>query len=450
MLTRPDIDKTRLGVTGQSGGGTLSAYLWAMDTRLKMVASSCWTTSYLLDIENGMPADNEQYPPGFIARGLDKIDFFMSRAGSAALLLGQEQDFFDDRGLKQGHRELLRIHKLLGGDPRLCRLSMDTGVHAFSEANQVAMVKFFNRALGRGNPPRDRKVDAPEEKDLKVTPHCDVNKFGSRPMYDIVADLARKTVKARKKIRPDALPGLVRKVLHVGKPAAPPHHRRLFHTGRKREGSRQHVYRFIVESEPGIQCVLRHVCRNRTPFRLQPDEEVFLFLPNACSQLALQKKTIPRGTADGWVLDVRGQGESALEAADVSSAYGHDYMHSGHALLYGESLLGDRVFDVLSTVSLLRSEGAKRIHLVGRGQGGILALIAGVLDSRISTVSSLQVPKSIQVMVSTPLNTWPTADFPRGILKHFDLPDLRKALGKRLVKHTLGDAGVFRVATEAG
>lgn len=443
MLTRPEIDARFLGVTGQSGGGTLSAYLWANDRRLKMAASSCWTTRYLLDIENGMPADNEQYPPGFVADGLDKIDFFIARAGEPALLLGQELDIFDDRGLKQGYQELLKLHRMLGGDTTLCELSMDTGEHAYSEANQRAAVKFFNRALGRGAPVRRRAVALPTEDQLKVTPECNVNRFGSIPMYEIMRKEADRLCASRKKIGRQALADVVARVLSVKLPDAPPHHRRMFQTARTRKGSTQRIYRFVVEPEAGIQCVLRHVCRDKTPFRMDPDRDVTLYLPNVCSQRELDGGTVPDGAGDCWLLDVRGSGESAHSPDDVFSPYGHDYMHAGHAWMYNETLLGARVTDVLNAVALLRAEGAKRVHLVGRGQGGILALLVGVLDRSITDVASLKAPESIERMVKTPVNFWPAANFPKHVLKHFDLPDLRMALGKRLIRDTRAHPGRF-------
>jgi hypothetical protein len=421
----------------------MSAYLWAMDRRIKMVASSCWATSYLLDIENGMLADSEQYPPGLLAAGLDKLDFFIARAGEPALLLGQEQDFFDDRGLKAGHAELLKMHLLLGGSPSLCRLSMDAGVHALDTAGQVALVDFFSRALGRG-PVTDRSVRPPSEGRLKVTPRCNVNRFGSRPMYEMVSELAVRCGRSRGRVAPAALPAAIRKALAVKPLSGTPHHRRLFHTACDRKGARQKIYRFILESEPGIQCVLRHVCSGKTPFRMDPDREISLFLPNIGSQEELDLKTVPGKGRNSWILDVRGTGESAISPDDVFSHYGHDYMYAGHALMYGGTLLGDRLFDVLSAVRLLRSEGARTIHLIGRGQGAILALLAGCMDRRIATVTSLAAPESILAMCRTPINTWPTAVFPVGVLKHFDLPDLRRALGRRLIRNTLADAGLFK------
>ena len=182
LASRPEVDATKLAVTGQSGGGTLSAYLWAMDSRLRAVASSCWATSYLNDAENAMPADEEQYPPGWLAAGLDKIDFFNVRAGEPTLLLGQEQDFFDDRGLKSGYAELRRLHGLVGGDPATCVLSMDVKMHEYSDAAQLAMLTFFNRVFGKPAPAPLRPVP---EQNLQVTPQGDVWKAGSRPIPEL-------------------------------------------------------------------------------------------------------------------------------------------------------------------------------------------------------------------------------------------------------------------------
>lgn len=60
LLTRPEIDAGRIGVTGTSGGGTLSTYLNAFDSRLTMAAPSCYITTQLRNLENELPADAEQ------------------------------------------------------------------------------------------------------------------------------------------------------------------------------------------------------------------------------------------------------------------------------------------------------------------------------------------------------------------------------------------------------
>jgi hypothetical protein len=262
-------------------------------------------------------------------------------------------------------------------------------------------------------------------------------------MYRLVAREARRIEAARRPVTAAALPGLARKVLGARIPGGTPHHRRLFHTAAQRKATGQNVYRFIVESEPGIQCVLRRVCRGGMPYRLDPGEEARLYLPNVSSQADLAEGATMRGVKDFWMMDVRGLGEGLIDERDPWQGYGHEYMMDAHALMYGESLLADRVFDVLSAVRLLRAEGARRVHLIGRGQGAILAMLAGLLDREIATVRSLGAPDSIRAMVCEPLNDWPDANFPQGILRHFDLPDVRRALGKRLTADTRGDPGRF-------
>lgn len=436
LVSRSEVDASKLGVTGNSGGGTMSAYLWAMEPRLRMVASSCWVTSYLLDLENSMPADEEQYPPGLLAAGLDKIDFFMARAGEPALLLGQQFDFFDDRGLRQAHSELLRIHRLLGGPTKTCRLSVDSSIHGYSDASQREMVEFFNDCLGRPAPAPDRTIDVPGEGKLQVTPHLDVTGVGSRPPYEMVAEQAQRIAATRPKQTPTKLAETVRRTLGVHLSRRPPHHRRLFQMESVREVTGQRVYRFVMELESGILCVLRRVCRQGEPFTMHPQPRAILYLPNVSSEAELAVPETMAGIDEFWMLDVRGLGEELCHPADPMQLYGHDYMLAGYADLYGESLLGDRVSDVLNAVQLLRAEGAKEVHLVGRKQGALLALLAGVLDPGIKTITSLEAPESFLALATATYTFWPRGNFPRRVLQAFDLPEVRKFLGRRLMKNT--------------
>ncbi|NLF62327.1 MAG: hypothetical protein GX574_14395, partial [Lentisphaerae bacterium] len=41
LLTRPEVDPKRIGITGNSGGGTLTEWIWANEYRLSMAAPSC-------------------------------------------------------------------------------------------------------------------------------------------------------------------------------------------------------------------------------------------------------------------------------------------------------------------------------------------------------------------------------------------------------------------------
>ncbi len=440
LATRPEVDASRLAVTGQSGGGNLSAYLWAMEPRFKAVASSCWCTSYLNDGENSMPADEEQYPPGFLAAGCDKIDCFTVRAGEPSLLLGQEQDFFDDRGLKAGHAELSRLHALAGGDPALCELSMDTADHLYSEHAQIAMITFFNRVFGKGVPAPQRPVEERTPAELQVTPQGDVWKAGSRPMPVLAAEQIRKVVAKRKPVAPNALTGVIHKALGIPAEIPVPYHRRLFHMGDYQEETQRNFLRFIVEAEADLCLELRHVCREWKPYRLNAETVTTLYLPDTDGFEDLQQPGVMDGYEAFWCLDVRGLGSHMATPTDPYVIYGHDYMAAGHAVLFGETLLGDRVRDVLMTLKLLKAEGgAESFRLVGRRQGAVLALLAAALDPDIEAVECHDAPESFLALATAPFTFWPAVNFPRSVLKAFDLPEVRAFLGPRLVHDSHGD-----------
>jgi pimeloyl-ACP methyl ester carboxylesterase len=101
--------------------------------------------------------------------------------------------------------------------------------------------------------------------------------------------------------------------------------------------------------------------------------------------------------------------------------------------LFGESYLGRRVYDVLRTIDLLVSCGAKKIDLVGRGQGALLAAFTGLLAPQIvERVTLRNAPQSFLEWATVPKVKWPAANFPRGVLTSFDIPDVIRALGRRV------------------
>ena len=178
----------------------------------------------------------------------------------------------------------------------------------------------------------------------------------------------------------------------------------------------------------------------------QPGARAVLYIPDLDSQQELDGADTLAGVDDFWTLDVRGLGEGLASLDDPYRLYGHDYLAAGHAVLYGETLLGDRLRDVLAAIRLLRAEGASEIHLVGRRQDAVLALLAGALEPSITGVASREAPESFLALATAPFTFWPAVNFPRGVLASFDLPAVRAALGSRLVEDTRSSEVEFRDA----
>src|SRR5690606_31716019 len=130
--------RARVGLTGNSGGGTLTCYLNALDDRFTMAAPSCFVTSFLNNAENELPADSEQCPPGILASELDFADYLIAQAPRPTMLLGQEQDFFDRRGLVKAYEDVKHVYGLLGAADNV-QLFIGKLTHGFKQPNREAM-----------------------------------------------------------------------------------------------------------------------------------------------------------------------------------------------------------------------------------------------------------------------------------------------------------------------
>ena len=433
LLTRPEVDPNNVGLTGNSGGGTMTSWIWAVEKRFTMAAPSCFITTFLANLENELPADSEQYPPGVIGAGLEMADFLIARAPEPTMLLGQTYCFFDRRGLKEAYDEVQRFYHVLGAPQKNTDLFIGPVGHGYSWHNQEAMVQFFAQ---HSHKKRVTKVRKPEElgpEMLNVTPKGEVIPEGATPIYELIAQKANILADKRKKM---SKPQLVR---HIKAQLTLPLRRDIAHYRCLRavtEGGVR-LARYAIETEANIRAIMRkRLNMPANSHTLDVESEIHLYLPHVSSEQDLLEDTWAKTLKKQhplYALDVRGLGESlASDEREIFHPYGNDYMCNGYGHLLGESFLGRRVHDVLRTLDLLVDEGGRKIHLYGRGQGAIHALFAGILHEKVASVTLKNAPLSYHAWTQTPLVDWPAANLPKGVLKVFDLPDLMRALGKKV------------------
>ena len=434
LLTCPEVDKSRVGITGNSGGGTLTEWIWANDDRLAFAAPSCHVTSFLTNLENELPTDAEQCPVGVLGAGLEMIDMMICQAPKPAILLGQKYDFFERRGLVEAYRELKHFYSLLDAEEN-AELYIGPTVHGYSDHNQREMVRFFRKAAGMEGEPfeYDPPTHTPEE--LRVYEEGEVVKAGSTPIYKLMQETVNKLEASRKPPVGSEWQAVLAKILCLPpKPLDPPHFRCL----RPQRVEDKVWSRNAIETEGDVRAIMRkRLVHQGYGGTLDVEEEVVLYLPNCSSEAdSLEcdclKNLNPGGAV--YALDVRGLGESLPEEGSglYHQPYGMDYMMHAFTMMFGESYLGRRVYDVLRTLDLLQAEGAKSIQLVGRAQGAILAAFVAILRPELAKVTLFDAPKSFREWIDAKVCDWPAASFPFGVLKYFDLPDLYAALGDKL------------------
>ena len=104
LMSRPEVDREKIGCTGCSGGGTITTYISALDSRIKVAAPACYMNSFKT-LFTGSVGDSEQSVPGFLASGLDQTDYVELFAPKPWLMISTEKDFFTPAGAKQVYDE---------------------------------------------------------------------------------------------------------------------------------------------------------------------------------------------------------------------------------------------------------------------------------------------------------------------------------------------------------
>ncbi len=433
LLARPEVDAARVGLTGNSGGGTMTTWLTALDDRFTMAAPSCFVTQFIYNMENEEPQDCEQCPPGLMAAGLDMTDFFIAQIPRPTLLLSQELDFFDLRGLRGVYAELRRLYGILGrrGD---VDLFIGPRLHGYYKENREAMYRFFNKHAGvRGKPRESARQRLETEATLNATPAGQVHRMrGARRVFDFTRERATRAARERKRLSGKALLDRIARRLVLPPRKAPPHYRaiRLIWSATEK---RRVVSAMAVETEPGIQALV-HVCGPMDGGRYFPKcTRATIFVPHLSVAQDMAKGLAPKAKPL-FAVEVRGIGQlGARTCADSQffNPYGSEYLYASHGLMLKEPYCGRRVHDLLAVLDLFADRGCRGVHLVGRGLGAIWATFAACLHPLVKRVTLHNALRSYHELTQVPVQSWPLSSLVPSVLKDFDLPDCHRLLRAR-------------------
>lgn len=454
LLSRPEVDPKHVGITGNSGGGTMTTWLAAVEPRWTMAAPSCFVTTWRRNLENELPADTEQCPPAILAAGIDYVDFLACMAPKPVVICAQEKDFFDVRGTLETFEKLKAVYKLFGAENKVS-LHIGPGPHGFAQDAREAMYACFNRATGLGpSPVKEPQLRLEQDAVLQCTEKGQVSEIGSRTVYSFTGETAAKLQQERGNLAQGTL-GVVglQSAIYASLKMPAPRKNVDFRIPRPRAATdypQSHATTYLVETEPGIQAVViqpigeRHL--SRPP---RSTSRAILYVAHDSADAELRTKA---SGMDPWLgdlldaelaadpkaalygVDLRGLGDSKPNTCGENSYdthYGCDFFYAIHAVMLDRPYVGGRTYDLLCTLSLLADIGHKEIHLVARGYGTIPAAYAALLDDRVTQVTLKNALESYQSIAEADVYAWPLSSFTYGALKTFDLPDIYAELAAR-------------------
>jgi cephalosporin-C deacetylase-like acetyl esterase len=432
LQSREDVDKTRIGVAGNSGGGTQSAYISTLDRRVAASVISCYLSSWEAMWADPGPQDSEQVFDRFLADHLDYADFLNNIAPRPVEMEVATHDFFPIEGAHATFQEAQHTFDLLGKTDHLALFEAgDT--HGWSKPRRIAAYTWLSRWL-KGSPGSSEEavVETDSPAALNATPTGQV--LTSYPDAQTVQSLnAALAEQLRSKPFRDGLTQLAERVRQrlglpavVGRPSVEPagSYTRGTLTGEKLD----------IHTEPGIT-VPGLLFAPSGPAVRRP--AILYINPSGMMADAVPGGTIQQLVDQGNVvlaIDPRGWGESAPPNRMISG-YRSDYQLAMHAILVGKSVPGMQTLDVLSAFRYLgmRTDvdpNAISLHMFGFACN--VGLFSATVEPHIPTVVCDRQPMSYLAMTQLRLNNVSPEVIVPGVLRDFDVPDLTRALGSRL------------------
>jgi dienelactone hydrolase len=427
LASRPDVDASRIGAAGCSGGGALTTFIGGLDPRVKVVIPACYPSSFQAMFATAGP-HGEMVIPQFLASGLDTADLVELSAPTPWLLQSTETDQygFSHDGVHLVYEEARKWYDLYGAGGNV-GFMIGPGPHGMPLVSREAVYAWMIRWLKDGHgDPHEQPVRMFPNNELMVTPTGHVENLpGSRKLFEILhADL-----EAQKKQGTPAELRVKLKSLGIPTDGSPPKVV-VKDTANEAGIDVQHIQ---FESEPRVwlnatlyvpSTTGRHAAvilikAARGAGGMQP--EIMAGKMARLGRVVL--KLEPRGT----------------QLENIEGPFVGDWSSDMQADLIGRNMPAMRAHDILRGVDLLRARpdvDRDSIRGAAGGVAGVWLLLAAAADPSLNAIWLDRTPYSLRAALQNSVASGlPDAVIP-GFALRWDLQDLVQLEGSRQVLWT--------------
>jgi len=439
LSTRPDIDAHNIGSFGCSGGGTLSAYLTALDERVKAGVVACYLTSYE-ELNKGIgPQDGEQVIPDFVKNGLDFSDLVELAAPRGYAMVATTEDMFPFAGASAAHDEAARFYSLYGAVDNL-QWFTGPGGHGAILPLMPKMISFFEHwLLHTDNPPPEMvKLPFPKFQEYNCTTTGQVTTtLSGRTIYQINRERANAILPKKTAVSSSASLKALQSHLKAEIPAI---------TGMNT----------AQQSSPVITVTAKE---QRSGYRIETVVFHSRYNMDLPARLALPDSAGPRPalliTSERPIADLTGADsdfDRAAKSGNVVLAMtplpwppspdqprptmGTMLPWTSRALIIDKTFVGMRTEDTLAAVQWLATQHEVKpneIDAYADGASGVVLLHVAVLDLRIRNITIENALSTFNSIVDVPIHRNVAESVIPGVLLHYDLDDLMIAIAPRRI-----------------
>lgn len=438
LVTRPEVDTTRIGCLGNSGGGMQTIYFAGMDRRIKVMAPCSYLATRQRTLELTGPADGCAQMPGEGALQLEFNDYLFASAPKPVLVLAGRYDFIDYRGTQDAFSELKKVYTALGHSEKAAMFTYDDG-HGISKPKREAAVQWFNRWLK--NDPAPVHEDSGKlfsASELQVTTTGQLQSAIPQERNLVTRNLAQfeNLGAARFNFSTQPVAVIRSKVASLAGVNVTKRNVQVENKGTFTE-SRMVYTREILrkDGEPPLPILIAYPSGDPVKIMIWCTDEGKSKLVNNDTVLTLlsQQNLV-------ILCDVRGTGETADKAIyNDPKYYNREYRNAMLALHNGRSLVGQRATDILTLIDRIKSTGSLAglpVTLKASGIVTLPALHAALMEPSIQNLDLSGGIRSWKEVLDHPAyRDWYSYVIP-GALQFYDLPDLVKWLSPRIVNHS--------------
>lgn len=169
LCSRKEIAADKIGCMGNSGGGTLTAYITALDRRVKASCPSCYISSLREVIKAIGPQDAEQCIFGQLEFGLNHAGLVLM-SDAAVRIQASDEDFFPLKGTLESYELIKRVATRHGMADRY-DLLVAKGPHGWKESARRSSLDWMRKWLMG-----EKVAEKPHEDYLKLDEGFDAKK----------------------------------------------------------------------------------------------------------------------------------------------------------------------------------------------------------------------------------------------------------------------------------
>lgn len=392
LAALPDVDPDRLGVTGNSGGGTLTTWLLPLEDRLAAAAPGTFVTSRGAYLWSGQRQDAEQILPGGTVNGVDHADLLASFAPRPLAVLAVDFDFFPMEGTLESVERARSAYRVLGAQEAIT-LHTAPFTHSYAPPLARAAATFFCDAFGIPAPEPAIEHEPLPAARMRATASGQV--AIDEPAALFLHDLIRAEAEWMDSPEPTAARSWLTERVHAhrARPRAP--------YTRWLPGPVEGVQHGMWRSEPDLWGAGVLLPSDSAPTS-GPRPLKLLLLDAGTASLTADHLLAHGDTREARVaVDVRGRG--ALAPHDKDGLDPRDHSSAVFKLLcdllwLDDSLAAGQAFDVVRAIDVALTDPylAGRlpglgpdspVHLEADGVLGFIAKVAAVVDDRITSVT---------------------------------------------------------------